>query len=65
MVGAWGEWHNSNFPDLKPLLEQYTTAQLDPYVAMHFSAFPSTPKIMLMSGGQSLARGWMAGGLLG
>lgn len=66
MVGAWGEWHNSNFPDLKPLLEQYTTAQLDRYVAMHFSAFPSTPKIMLMSGGQSLANavargaGWRA-----
>lgn len=66
MVGAWGEWHNSNFPTLKPLLERYTTAQLDRYVAMHFSAFPVTPKIMLMSGGQSLANavargaGWRA-----
>lgn len=66
MVGSWGEWHNSNFPMLKPLLERYTTAQLDRYVTMHFSAFPSTPKIMLMSGGQSLANavargaGWRA-----
>lgn len=66
IVGAWGEWHNSNFPTLKPLLERYTTAQLDRYVAMHFAAFPVTPKIMLMSGGQSLANavargaGWRA-----
>ncbi|MGS0639751.1 DUF4832 domain-containing protein, partial [Citrobacter sp. VF227] len=66
MVVAWGEWHNSNFPNLQPLLERYTTAHLDRYVAMHFSAFPSTPKIMLMSGRQSLANavargaGWRA-----
>ncbi len=66
MVGSWGEWHNSNFPNLKPLLERYTTAQLDRYVAMHFSAFPVTPKTMLISGGQSLANavargaGWRA-----
>lgn len=68
MVGSWGEWHNSNFPKdvLQPLLERYTTEQLDRYVAMHFAAFPVTPKIMLMSGGQSLANavargaGWRA-----
>ena len=24
MVGSWGEWHNSNFPDVAPLMEKYT-----------------------------------------
>lgn len=63
MVGSWGEWHNSNFPKdvLQPLLERYTTEQLDRYVAMHFAAFPVTPKIMLMSGGQSPPMRWREG----
>ncbi|MGL4719146.1 MAG: DUF4832 domain-containing protein [Kluyvera intermedia] len=66
MVGSWGEWHNSNFPNIKPLLERYTTAQLNRYVDMHFTAFPHTPKIMLISGGETLAyaatkgAGWRA-----
>nr|WP_233149172.1 DUF4832 domain-containing protein [Shimwellia pseudoproteus] len=66
MVGSWGEWHNSNFPSITPLDKRYTTEQLNRYVDMHFSAFPHTPKIMLISGGQSLAyaaqrgAGWRA-----
>lgn len=66
MVGSWGEWHNSNFPTIKPLLERYTPDQLERYVDMHFAAFPHTPKIMLISGGETLARavkkgaGWRA-----
>ncbi|MBW7981441.1 DUF4832 domain-containing protein [Enterobacillus tribolii] len=66
LVGSWGEWHNSNFPTLKPLLERYTPAQLNRYVDMHFSAFPRTPKVMLISGGASLpyaaqkGAGWRA-----
>ncbi|AWF53786.1 TPA: DUF4832 domain-containing protein [Klebsiella michiganensis] len=66
MVGSWGEWHNSNFPDVAPLLEKYAPEQLNRYVDMHFSSFPKTPKIMLISGGNSLAwasqkgAGWRA-----
>ena len=66
MVGSWGEWHNSNFPTVKPLLERYTPAQLNRYVDMHFVAFPHTPKIMLISGGKTFAyaekkgAGWRA-----
>lgn len=66
MVGAWGEWHNSNFPSVTPLDKRYTTEQLNRYVDMHFSAFPHTPKIMLISGGKTLAyaaqrgAGWRA-----
>ncbi|TBL53879.1 DUF4832 domain-containing protein [Obesumbacterium proteus] len=66
MVGSWGEWHNSNFPTVKPLLERYSTEQLNRYVDMHFTAFPHTPKIMLISGGETLAyaakkgAGWRA-----
>lgn len=66
IVGSWGEWHNSNFTDVQPLLEKYTPEQLNRYVDMHFSSFPKTPKIMLISGGGSLAyasqkgAGWRA-----
>lgn len=66
LVGSWGEWHNSNFPTLPPLAQRYTTAQLNRYVDMHFDAFPHTPKIMLISGGETLAyaakrgAGWRA-----
>lgn len=66
MVGSWGEWHNSNFPTIKPLLKRYTPEQLDRYVDLHFDAFPRTPKIMLISGGETLASavkkgaGWRA-----
>ncbi len=66
MVGSWGEWHNSNFPTLKPLQERYPPELLNRYVDMHFTAFPNTPKIMLISGGDSLVyaakkgAGWRA-----
>lgn len=66
MVGSWGEWHNSNFPDVPKLLDKYTPAQLNRYVDMHFDSFPKTPKVMLISGGDSLAwasrrsAGWRA-----
>lgn len=66
MVGAWGEWHNSNFPTLQPLQERYPPALLNRYVDMHFSAFPDTPKIMLLNGYDSVAyaakrgAGWRA-----
>lgn len=66
MVGSWGEWHNSNFPSLPPLEERYTPAQLEKYVKMHFTAFPKTPKIMLIAGNENLASavrrgaGWRA-----
>ena len=66
MVGSWGEWHNSNFPSLKPLDKRYTPAQLEQYVRMHFAAFPKTPKIMLIAGGDNLVSavkqgaGWRA-----
>ncbi|MGL4724403.1 MAG: DUF4832 domain-containing protein [Scandinavium sp.] len=66
MVGSWGEWHNSNFTDVPPLAEKYTPAQLNRYIDMHLAAFPKTPKIMLISGGESLAyaaqhgAGWRA-----
>lgn len=66
MVGAWGEWHNSNFPNLPPLQERYPPALLNQYVDMHFSAFPDTPKIMLINGYDSVAyaakkgAGWRA-----
>ncbi|MEB6379538.1 DUF4832 domain-containing protein [Leclercia adecarboxylata] len=66
MVGAWGEWHNSNFPGLRPLQERYSAALLNRYVDMHFSAFPDTPKVMLINGYDSVAyaakkgAGWRA-----
>ena len=66
MVGSWGEWHNSNFPSMKPLEKRYTPAQLEKYVKMHFVAFPKTPKIMLIAGGDNLVSavkqgaGWRA-----
>ena len=55
MVGSRGEWHNSNFSDIPPLMEKYTPEQLNRYVDMHFDSFPKTPKVMLISGGDSLA----------
>ncbi len=66
MVGSWGEWHNSNFTDVPPLNKKYSASQLNRYVDMHMTAFPKTPKIMLISGGDSLAyavrhgAGWRA-----
>lgn len=66
MVGSWGEWHNSNFPTIKPLQQRYSPELLNRYVDMHFTAFPKTPKIMLISGGDSLVyatkkgAGWRA-----
>ncbi|WP_338534245.1 DUF4832 domain-containing protein [Leclercia adecarboxylata] len=66
MVGAWGEWHNSNFPTLPPLQERYPPELLNRYVDMHFSAFPDAPKIMLLNGYDSVAyavkrgAGWRA-----
>ena len=66
MVGSWGEWHNSNFAAVPPLASKYSTEQLNRYVDMHFDAFPNTPKIMLISGGDTLAyaakrgAGWRA-----
>ncbi|GDX04365.1 DUF4832 domain-containing protein [Buttiauxella sp. A111] len=66
MVGSWGEWHNSNFPSMTPLEKRYTPAQLEKYVTMHFTAFPKTPKIMLIAGGDNLVSatrrgaGWRA-----
>ncbi|UJR53047.1 DUF4832 domain-containing protein [Dickeya zeae] len=66
LVGSWGEWHNSNFPSIKPLLERYTPAQLNKYVTLFFNAFPQSPKVMLISGGDTLAyavkqgAGWRA-----
>ena len=66
MVGSWGEWHNSNFSEIPPLMEKYTPEQLNRYVDMHFDSFPKTPKVMLISGGDSLAwasrrgAGWRA-----
>ncbi|HBT4642395.1 TPA: DUF4832 domain-containing protein, partial [Klebsiella aerogenes] len=46
MVGSWGEWHNSNFSEIPPLMEKYTPEQLNRYVDMHFDSFPKTPKVM-------------------
>ena len=66
IVGSWGEWHNSNFPELEPLHSKYSYQQLNKYVDLHFSAFPTTAKLMLISGGSSLAyaiekgSGWRA-----
>ncbi|ASY76162.1 DUF4832 domain-containing protein [Pectobacterium polaris] len=66
LVGSWGEWHNTNFPTITPLIERYTSAQLDKYVEMYFAAFPNSPKIMLINGGDTLASavkqgaGWRA-----
>ncbi|MGF1749679.1 DUF4832 domain-containing protein [Vibrio cionasavignyae] len=66
MVGSWGEWHNSNFTELEPLLKKYPTQLLNKYVDMHFDAFPMTAKLMLLNGGKSLAyavekgAGWRA-----
>lgn len=47
-------------------MEKYTPEQLNRYVDMHFDSFPKTPKVMLISGGDSLAwasrrgAGWRA-----
>lgn len=66
LVGSWGEWHNSNFSSVPPLAKKYSSDELNRYVDMHFAAFPKTPKIMLISGGDSLAAatqkgaGWRA-----
>lgn len=66
MVGSWGEWHNSNFPQLQPLHERYTPQLLNRYIDMHFSAFPDVPKVMLINGYESVAyaakrgAGWRA-----
>lgn len=66
MVGAWGEWHNSNFDNLEPLHQRYSDDDLNRIVDLHFSAFPRTPKVMLISGGNSLTyavqkgAGWRA-----
>lgn len=54
MVGSWGNG-TTQFTDVAPLLEKYAPEQLNRYVDMHFSSFPKTPKIMLISGGNSLA----------
>ncbi|CAK2418666.1 Beta-galactosidase-like protein [Vibrio crassostreae] len=55
MVGSWGEWHNSNFPELEPLFSRYSEHQLNKFVDLHFSAFPNTAKLMLINGGDSFA----------
>lgn len=66
LVGSWGEWHNSNFTNIAPLDQRYTAAELNRYVDMHNNAFPKTPKIMLINGGEALAyaakhgAGWRA-----
>ena len=66
LVGSWDEWHNTNFPTITPLIERYTSAQLDKYVEMYFAAFANSPKIMLINGGDTLASavkqgaGWRA-----
>lgn len=49
MVGSWESGITASM--LKPLLERYTTAQLDRYVTMHLR-LSQYAKIMLMSGGQ-------------
>lgn len=33
VVGSWGEWHSSNFPTIKLLLEHDTSAQIDSAIA--------------------------------
>ncbi|MCF8778290.1 DUF4832 domain-containing protein [Vibrio sp. IRLE0018] len=66
MVGSWGEWHNSNFANLPPLHQRYSTDELNHIIDLHFAAFPKTAKVMLISGGDSLAyatekgAGWRA-----
>ncbi len=55
MVGSWGEWHNSNFTGLESLDQKYSDDELNKWVDLHFEAFPKTPKVMLISGGNSLA----------
>lgn len=66
MVGSWGEWHNSNFTELEPLHQRYSDNDLNKLIDMHFAAFPNTPKVMLISGENSLAyavekgAGWRA-----
>ncbi|POB66825.1 DUF4832 domain-containing protein, partial [Vibrio vulnificus] len=66
MVGSWGEWHNSNFANLAPLHQRYSDATLNHIVDLHFQAFPKTPKVMLISGENSLnyavskGAGWRA-----
>lgn len=66
VVGSWGEWHLSNFPQEEPLAQRYTPEQLNAYVDMHLKAFPDTPKIMLINEPNSFAyalkrgTGWRA-----
>lgn len=66
MVGSWGEWHNSNFATLEPLHQRYSDDELNKLVDLHFDAFAQTPKVMLISGENSLAyavekgAGWRA-----
>ncbi len=65
-----GEWHYSNFPELMPLQQQYSTEILNSYVDLFFKTFPKTHKLMLINGGPSFTyavrkRGGLASGLLG
>ncbi|MFW8341548.1 DUF4832 domain-containing protein, partial [Klebsiella pneumoniae] len=66
MVGSWGEWHNSNFSALEPLHQRYSDDELNKLVDLHLAAFAQTPKVMLISGENSLAyavekgAGWRA-----
>ena len=66
MVGSWGEWHTSNYPELPPLETQYSDSLLKRYVNMMFTAFPSTPKVMLINDSSMMAyatkkgAGWRA-----
>ncbi len=69
MVGAWGEWHLSEFADmfgLPQILDHYTQDTLNHYVDIHFQYFPNTPKIMLINGHEALpyanrkGAGWRA-----
>jgi hypothetical protein len=66
MVGSWGEWHNSNYPELKSLQQTYSPATLEKYINLYFKAFPHTPKIMLINDGNmmgyatSKGAGWRA-----
>ena len=66
LVGSWGEWHISNFPNMVNIDKRYSNDVLHKYVDMHLEAFPSTPLIMLINGGESLSyavrkgAGWRA-----
>lgn len=54
MVGLWGEWYNSNFFELKFLLERNMMEEFDWFVNMYFLVFLKMFKVMLISGGNSL-----------